>query len=500
LYILFLRSISSPQNYGRAISPLSDKSHLQTLTSITLPGSGYRLFLPEMRGKMDKFLLEKYDRPAPRYTSYPTAPYWQDNGMSAESWRSHLIEAYRQSADISLYIHLPYCEKLCTYCGCNKRITTNHGVEQPYISSILQEWQLYLQALPGKPRLREIHLGGGTPTFFSPANLRQLLEPILASADVPPDFEGSFEAHPASTSHEHLQALYDLGFRRVSVGVQDFDPFIMSVINRSQTEEQVAQVTAWARAIGYASVNFDLIFGLPFQTPDHIRANVAKVKAMRPDRIAFYSYAHVPWIKPSQRAYSEADLPLGADKRALYELGCDLLLETGYHEIGMDHFALPHDTLAQAHAAGRLHRNFMGYTAAHTYLSIGLGASAIGDTWTAFAQNEKQVEAYQARVARGEFPLIRGYALSAEDRILRRHILNLMCQQHTHWRNEDSRCPELYAGLSRLAELEADGLVVRGDRALTITEAGRPFLRNICLAFDAHYWAAQPQTPVFSRL
>lgn len=448
---------------------------------------------------MDKILLEKYDRPAPRYTSYPTAPYWNE-GFDQTSWKNHLQYSFNENRDISLYIHLPFCEQLCTYCGCNKRITKNHGVEHPYIAAVLQEWQMYLEALPGKPRLREIHLGGGTPTFFSPGSLRSLLQPILASVELAPDFEGSFEAHPASTSHEHLLSLYKLGFRRLSVGVQDFDPFIMGIINRSQTEAQIRQVTEWARLIGYDSINFDLIFGLPFQTPEHIRANVSKVRQMRPDRIAFYSYAHVPWIKPSQRAYSEKDLPLGAEKRALYELGCDLLLEAGYREIGMDHFALPHDSLAVAHTAGKLHRNFMGYTPAHTNLCIALGASSISDSWTAFVQNEKHIETYQQRVGEGEFPLIKGYELSEEDRILRRHILNLMCGQYTSWRQESERCTALYAGLERLHELEADGLVVRGDRTLTITESGRPFLRNICLAFDAHYWAAQPKQPTFSRL
>ena len=449
---------------------------------------------------MENTLIEKYDRPAPRYTSYPTAPYWQDDAFDQASWREQLTRVYNTSPDSSLYIHLPFCEKLCTYCGCNKRITTNHGVEDPYITALLAEWNLYVKALPGKPRLCELHLGGGTPTFFSPDNLYRLLSILLEDVSTAPDFEGSFEAHPASTTREHMRLLYELGFRRISVGVQDFDDHILKVINRYQTREQVMQVTRWAREMGYSSVNYDLIFGLPFQTPDHIRANIAQVSILRPDRIAFYSYAHVPWVKPSQRAYSEKDLPLGAEKRTLYELGRDLLLDIGYEEIGMDHFALPGDSLAIAHREGVLHRNFMGYTPNLTLLNIGLGTSAISDTWSGFAQNEKSVEAYQLRIARGEFPLIKGYKLSPDDEIIRRHILNLMCRQYTSWEAPAARCPAFFEGLKRLDEFLADELIELGNNFLRVTPAGRPFLRNISLAFDAHYWAAQPQQALFSRL
>ncbi len=469
-----------------------DKNH-----PASLPVAGN--FVP-IRGTMKNTLIEKYDRPAPRYTSYPTAPYWQDDAFDQSSWRAQLLRAYNTSPDSSVYVHLPFCEKLCTYCGCNKRITTNHDLEDPYITALLAEWALYLNALPGRLRLRELHLGGGTPTFFSPDNLYRFLSILLEGAAVASDFEGSFEAHPASTTREHLRLLYELGFRRISVGVQDFDNHILRTINRFQTREQIAQVTRWAREIGYSSVNYDLIFGLPFQTPEHIRANMEQINALRPDRIAFYSYAHVPWVKPSQRAYSEKDLPLGAEKRALYELGRDLLLDAGYEEIGMDHFALPEDSLAVAHRAGSLHRNFMGYTPSLTLLSIGLGTSAISDTWSGFAQNEKTVEAYQLRVACGEFPLIKGYELSPEDEIIRKHILNLMCRQYTSWEDSSSQCPALFEGLARLDEFMDDALIELGDHYLRITAAGKPFLRNISLAFDAHYWAAQPQQALFSRL
>lgn len=449
---------------------------------------------------MDRQLLDKYNVPAPRYTSYPTVPYWQDEIPTAEWWRDAVRAAYAEYAEISLYIHLPFCEKLCTYCGCHKRITRNHALEQPYVTALGREWALYRKQLPDRPVIREIHLGGGTPTFFHPAELDRLLGEIIGTARLHPEADLSFEAHPASTTEAHLRVLYRWGFRRISIGVQDFDPEILRIINRDQSYADVERVTRLARAIGYTSVNFDLIFGLPLQTPANIRDNVDKVRRLRPERIAFYSYAHVPWIKPSQRAYSEADLPTGGDKRTLYELGRELLEEAGYAEIGFDHFALPQDELYRAERAGTLHRNFMGYTPNYTRLSIGLGASAISDSWTGFVQNEKRIETYQDRIAAGELPFFRGHELSVEDAILRRHILNLMCRHQTDWRDPAHRTEALYAGLERLAEPEADGLIVRAPYSLRVTAAGQPFVRNICLALDAHFWARRPEGRLFSSV
>lgn len=444
-------------------------------------------------------LLKKYDVPAPRYTSYPTVPYWQTAQPSQEAWKEKVRQAFEVTPEVSLYIHLPFCERLCTYCGCNKRITKNHAVEQPYIESVLKEWELYLQILPGKPVLREIHLGGGTPTFFTPANLAHLMEGIMAGAEIASAHEFGFEAHPASTTSEHLETLHSYGFRRISVGVQDFDNEILRIINRLQTYEDVERVTMQARNFGYESINFDLIFGLPLQTAQHIRSTMEKINRLRPDRLAFYSYAHVPWIKPSQRAYSEADLPIGEEKRALYELGRHLLEEGGYREIGMDHFALPGDSLYKAMENGTLHRNFMGYTPHFTRLSIALGASSISDTWDAFVQNEKEIEAYQMLVGQGNFPLSRGHWLDGEDLILRQHILNIMCRLETTWQSPEQQCEALYNGIERLAELEEDGLIELSPYRLKVTNSGRSFLRNICLALDERYWRMQPQGRLFSQ-
>lgn len=448
---------------------------------------------------MAQSLLDKYNVPVPRYTSYPTVPYWQKEPPGQADWEARVLASFARDRAISLYLHLPFCESLCTYCGCNKRITKNHAVEQPYIRSLLAEWSLYTQLLPERPLLRELHLGGGTPTFFQPDSLRELLEGIFAQAEISPEPAFSVEVHPGTTTREHLAALADLGFRRISIGIQDVASEILAIINRRQTMEEVRRCTRWARELGYESVNFDLIFGLPLQTPDHIRRTMAEVEALRPERIAFYSYAHVPWISPSQRAYSEADLPGGAEKRALYELGRELLEAQGYVEIGMDHFALPGDELYSALEAGRLHRNFMGYTPRFTPLCLALGASSISDSWTAFVQNEKRIETYQQRVAAGELPLSKGHLLSETDQILRRHILDIMCNYETRWGAEHLQCAALFDGLDRMEDLVLDGLVELEPSGLRVTERGKPFVRNIALALDAPYWAGRPQGQVFSQ-
>lgn len=448
---------------------------------------------------MSPVLLSKYDVAAPRYTSYPTVPYWTAEQPETDEWLSRVSHACDSDREISLYIHLPFCESLCTYCGCNKHITKNHAVEIPYLNAVLKEWKMYRAALPVKPVLRELHLGGGTPTFFHPDHLRWLLENILDDVEVPLGPQYSFEAHPNSTSEAHLRTLYDLRFRRVSIGVQDFDDAIMRLVNRKQTVEEVIRCTEEARAIGYHSVNYDLIYGLPRQTEAHILRDAAYLESLRPDRIAFYSYAHVPWLKRSQTAYSEADLPTGADKRLLYETGRERLEALGYREIGMDHFALPTDTLSIALDHGTLHRNFMGYTAMRTRLMIGLGASAIGDTWDAFAQNEKTIAGYQLALDAGRLPLFRGHYLSDQDLRLRRHILRLMTTFETDWFWPEEQDDSLALVLERLEPLADDGLVEIDAMRIRVTDAGRPFLRNICMAFDAQYWQRQPEGRLFSQ-
>jgi len=447
------------------------------------------------------YLTTKYNIAVPRYTSYPTMPYWDTNSFDTDQWIKSVKLAFRESNDkegISLYIHLPYCENLCTYCGCNTRITKNHRVEEPYIAAVLKEWQQYRNLFEDKPVIREIHLGGGTPTFFSANNLQKLINGILEGVHIHEHAEFSFEAHPANTTVDHLQVLFDLGFRRLSLGIQDFDPKVQFIINRHQTFDQVQTVTLQARRIGYTSVNYDLIYGLPLQTLDGLINTMEIVNGLRPDRIAFYSYAHVPWIKPGQRRFTEDDLPDPEMKGRLHEIGRSLLTTYGYQEIGMDHFALPGDELLEAERSGNLHRNFMGYTQQHTQLMIGLGVSSISDSWYGFAQNVKTVEEYLALTNAGELPVMKGHMLSDEDLILRRHILNIMCKGHTLWNHQQGYCEAVFDGLIRLQELENDGLIELNPEGLQVKPEGKRFLRNICMCLDARLWADKPTTQLFS--
>jgi oxygen-independent coproporphyrinogen-3 oxidase len=445
-------------------------------------------------------LIAKYNVPGPRYTSYPTVPHW-DKSPTQQEWKDAVsirFKATNADEGISLYVHLPFCESLCTYCGCNTRITVNHGVEIPYMNAIIKEWELYKQVFSGRPKIKEIHLGGGTPTFFSPENLQALIKQLLLDCDVADNYEFSFEGHPRNTTKEHLQALFDVGFRRLSLGIQDFDEKVQLVVNRIQPFAMVKDVVDNAREIGFKSINFDLIYGLPFQTLESIENTITLVNKLRPERIAFYSYAHVPWVKPGQRRFTEMDLPTDSYKRALYELGKELFENSGYIEVGMDHFSLPEDDLYIAMKEHRLHRNFMGYTTGHNELMIGLGVSSISDSWNMFAQNVKVVEEYYRILEEGNLPIYRGHILNSEDLLIRKKILNLMCHFETDV--ADLMRYELQWTMikNKLNPLIKDGLAAINGTTVYILEAGRPFVRNICMAFDYRISDTSSMTNMFS--
>ena len=451
---------------------------------------------------MSVSLIQKYNVPGPRYTSYPTVPYWEEDLFSVENWKETLQNSFDESnttEGISLYIHLPFCESLCTFCGCNKRITKRHDVEHPYVEAVLKEWNLYCDLLSEQPNIKEIHLGGGTPTFFSPENLTKLINGIFKRAKKARNHEFSFEGHPNNTTRTHLQTLYDLGFRRVSFGVQDYSSKVQQAIHRVQPFHNVAKVTFWAKEIGYTSIGHDLIFGLPFQTLEDVMDTIDKTNSLQPDRLAFYSYAHVPWIKGNgQRGFNDEDLPRDDEKRKLYEEGKKLLSQNGYHEIGMDHFALASDSMYKSFLDEKLHRNFMGYTSSKTQVMIGLGVSSISDSWYSFAQNVKTLEEYYAKLEQNELPVYRGHLLTNEDLIIRKHILNLMCQFTTSWEDKDLFFNELPEIIHQLDEMEHDGLVKISSTSITVTEKGKPFVRNLCMAFDLRLKRKAPQTQLFS--
>jgi oxygen-independent coproporphyrinogen-3 oxidase len=445
-----------------------------------------------------KNLLAKYDVPAPRYTSYPTVPYWETN-PTREQWLQHLRTTLQQGdGGWSLYIHIPFCETLCTFCGCNNIITKDHKKEAPYGEKVLKEWSLYLQQVPEllQRPLKHIHLGGGTPTFLSAEQLDHLLRPILTAVKKDQtDFEASIEVDPRRTNKEQLRVLRDLGFNRVSMGVQDFNPEVQRLVNRVQPLEITDKLATAARELGYTSVNFDLIYGLAKQTKESILESAKATVRLRPDRIALYSFALVPWIKPAQRLFKDEDLPKAAEKRELYETAREVLLKADYVEVGMDHFALPTDNLSLAMKSKRLHRNFMGYTDQKTDVLLGLGVSSISETPYSFHQNEKLMPLYEAALKSNQLPTLRGHILTEEDQNRRDQILKLMTEFEVNFKSLDQ---EMQAQ-DFLKEMIQDSLVEIREHKLIVNEKGRPFLRNACVFFDERLKAKQPQTKIFSQ-
>jgi oxygen-independent coproporphyrinogen-3 oxidase len=444
----------------------------------------------------DSQLFAKYDIPAPRYTSYPTVPYW-GVAPTQEQWLSHLHQGLANGqSQWSMYIHVPYCESLCTFCGCNTIITKDHKKEDPYVKLIQKEWELYSKLVPDftKAQLQGIHLGGGTPTFLSADNLVAMLTPIIEQTTRGEHFEGSIEVDPRRTNRAQLEALYKLGFRRISLGVQDFTPEIQRLVNRLQSFEETETITRYAREIGFTSVNYDLIYGLAKQTLATMENTIEQTKKLRPNRIALYSFALVPWIKPAQRLFKDEDLPTGKDKRDLYEYARTELLKFGYVEVGMDHFALADEALAIASKNGKLHRNFMGYTDQKSQVMLGLGVSSISESPQSFHQNEKLLPKYEELLNAGQIPTSRGHVLTDEDSDRRQQILSLMTTNEVIMTAEQKlAAPEF------LSEMIADNLVIIVGDKVKVTEKGKPFLRNICIFFDEHLKRNKPQTRIFSQ-
>ncbi len=444
-------------------------------------------------------LLAKYDIPAPRYTSYPTVPYWSDN-PTADQWTAVLQKVFQQNPQTawSMYIHVPFCESLCTFCGCNTFITKNHANEASYTDVIHKEWQLYLEKIPqlAAAPIRQLHLGGGTPTFFSADSLRRLLRPLMDQLTMDNGrFEGSIEVGPRLTSREQLVALRELGFQRLSMGVQDFNPEVQRLINRIQPYEMTCDLTIAAREVGFESVNYDLIFGLPAQTKESFTKTIDTTIALRPDRIALYSFAFVPWVKKAHRLFTKEDLPHGAEKRALYELSREKLIAAGYVELGLDHFALPDDSLYTAYTQNKMHRNFMGYTDQRTDVMLGLGVSSISEAPTCFHQNKKGLNEYKRTVMNGRLPTMRGHLLTDEDQQQREQILQFMTQQRVTLR-DTAQAADARAYLSELLD---DGLVEIDGLEMRMTERGRPFLRNAAITLDMRLRRNKPDTQLFSQ-
>ena len=451
-------------------------------------------------------LIRRYDRPGPRYTSYPTAVEFHD-GFGPDAYLERLNAAAAVTAEpLSLYVHLPFCEERCAYCGCAMIATKKRDVAETYLEYLSREIVMLASRLGRRRRVVQYHWGGGTPTYLTPAQIARLDATIRRHFDIGADAECAIEIDPRVTTREQITLLRRLGFNRLSFGIQDFTETVQEAIRRHQSEPGTRALYWFAREAGFESINFDLVYGLPRQTVDTFRRTLESVVDMRPDRVAVYSYAHVPWLRPNQRVIDPLDLPDANGKRALLGAAIDAFARAGYIPIGMDHFALPDDELAVAARERRLHRSFMGYTTRPAPDCVAVGTSAIGDVRGAFAQNHKTLARYYQAIDAGTFPIERGYALSQDD-LLRRHVIaELMCNFHVSRRAVETRfgidfdaCFATELGqLNETGGPVSDGLIEIDDEALTVTPRGRLFVRNLCMTFD-RYLASHQGKPVFSR-
>lgn len=440
--------------------------------------------------KFDLDLLARHDRPGPRYTSYPTAVEFQPGYGPADHARA--LEASRAAGrPLSVYVHLPFCRSLCWFCACSVVITSNRGRIARYLEAVERELALVLPlAGPGRP-LAQLHWGGGTPSYLAPDSIRGLAARIQAAFPPAPDAELSVEVDPRELDRERLAALAGAGFNRVSMGVQDFDPQVQAAIHRLQPEELTRRAVETARELGFRSVNLDLVYGLPHQTASSFERTVDAVLALAPDRIALYSFAHLPALKKHHRVIPPAHLPAPASKLAIFKRAADALVAAGYRYLGMDHFARPEDELSRALDEGTLQRNFQGYSTRAGSDLVGLGMTAIGQTEAAYAQNHKEERDYLAAVDRGELPIQRGILLSADDRLRRDVIMGLMCRGRVSFEEVESRHGgtferEFECELADLEAYEREGLVERRDREIRLTESGRLLVRNVALVFDRY--------------
>jgi oxygen-independent coproporphyrinogen III oxidase len=436
--------------------------------------------------------LARYDRPGPRYTSYPTAVEFHD-GFTPERYLEKLAAAAQRPAKPwSVYVHLPFCAERCSFCGCNVIITRKRGVAEEYLAMLDREISLISAHLGERRSVRQIHWGGGTPTYLNVDEMDHLWRSLQAHFRVEPEAEIAIEIDPRVTSPEQVAWLATTGFNRVSMGVQDFDPAVQDAINRYQTYAQTETLCQQVRDRGIRSINLDLIYGLPLQTPTSFAETIDRTVGLRPERVALYSYAFVPWVKAHQKAILPEHLPPREVKLELFGIAYERFIAAGYVQIGMDHFALPSDSLALAAAQRKLRRNFMGYTTHAADDSIGLGVSAIGEVGGAFAQNTKKLTRYAELLDAGLPPVERGFERSSDDRLRRDVIETLMCNFHCDIRGIEARHGIDFATTfaDALAELDEGpvrhGFVERTQDEIRVTEEGRLFVRNICMAFDAY--------------
>jgi oxygen-independent coproporphyrinogen-3 oxidase len=452
-------------------------------------------------------LLRRFDVPGPRYTSYPTADRFVE-AFTAADYAQALTQrrdgTTRPVTPLSLYVHIPFCESLCYYCACNKIVTRHHSRSEAYLRYLGREMDLHTEQLGQGQAVTQLHLGGGTPTFFSDAELGELMAMLRRRFTLAPGGEYSIEVDPRTVNADRLRTLSGLGFNRLSFGVQDFDPEVQKAVHRVQPFAQVSELMGEARALAFDSINVDLIYGLPRQTPESFARTLEQVVQLRPDRIALYAYAHLPErFKPQRRIHS-ADLPGAAAKLAMLAQSLEAFRDAGYVYIGMDHFALPNDALAVAKRQGRLHRNFQGYSTQPDCDLIGLGVSAIGRIGATYSQNAKTLDDYCDHLDLGRLPVVRGLALSRDDLARRAVIMALMCQGQVIFESLEQAWlldfrSYFAAELEQLRPFSEDGLVVVDESGIDVTPQGWFFVRAVAMVFDRHLQADRHRAR-FSRI
>lgn len=462
--------------------------------------------LPENPYVLPREILDKYNTSGPRYTSYPTAPEWSDN-VGAEKGIEVLRENQETRGDValSLYVHLPFCHKLCYYCGCNMQVTKDEDLVSRYLRALEREISLVAQQIDtSRRKVVQIHWGGGTPTFLNSEQITRVYRALTNAFELVPDAEVSIEVHPPVTTFEQLETLRSLGFNRISMGIQDFDPAVQAAVNRIQPFEQTRDLIAKARELGFLSVNTDLMYGLPLQSVERFKETLRLVEQLRPDRIALFNFAYLPWLKPHHKLIKEENLPPADEKIAIFESAIDSLIRQGYKYIGMDHFALPDDELSIAQAERTLRRNFMGYTTCADSDLLAFGVTSISDLDAAYLANAKKIDEYMELLNQPVLPTQRGMVLSADDRLRRDVINRLICHcyldkaeiERLHGIDFDSY---FALELPKLLPLAEDGLLEIQDRALKVTPRGQLLLRNICMVFDTYLTNSSSGERKFSK-
>jgi len=457
------------------------------------------------RPLLDIDTLKRFDRPGPRYTSYPTAVEFHE-GVGERAYRDALLEVNRNaSGALGVYIHLPFCQERCTFCGCHVIATAHRDVVDEYLSHLETEIDRVAGLLPARRSLAQVHLGGGTPTYLTPVQLERLWHALLLRFTVLDGAEVAIEVDPRVTTPEHLDTLSRLGFNRLSMGVQDFTAEVQEAIGRHQTFEETERIVTHARAVGFREgINIDLVYGLPRQTEATFANGLEKVIALRPDRLAIYSFAYVPWIRGNQRSIEPSEIPSAELKLRLYRTALESLLDAGYDAIGMDHFALPADELAEAQREGRLARNFMGYTVRPADANLGFGVSSIGDVPAGYFQNAKKLSTYYAALDAGALPIERGVLVTDDDRIRRWVITEIMCNFEVRKAEVAAKFGVDFDGyfgpaLEGLDELERSGFIERSAERIRVTETGSLLVRNAAMVFDAYLGKKDTKKPAFSR-